>query len=173
MRSNRCLAKGFLTGMVGGLVASWAMNQFWTLQSKLKEQPGDQKGEQSENDQQQRASDNPTTKVAEAIARPLLHRGLSDSEKTTGGSIVHYAFGALSGGIYGLLSEATPAARAGFGLAYATALWLAADEGIVPALKLSPPPQESTLSEHLSGLGAHLVYGATTEAVRRTLRAAA
>jgi uncharacterized membrane protein YagU involved in acid resistance len=63
--------------------------------------------------------------------------------------------------------------RAGFGLAYAAALWLAADEIMVPALKLSKTPDEYPLSKHLEGLGAHLVYGATTEGLRRALQWAA
>ena len=130
-------------------------------------------GNDAQSGQQQSESDNPTVKVAQAIAGPLLNRELTDDEKRVAGSIVHYAFGALTGGIYGILSEATPLAHAGFGIAYATGLWLAADEGLVPALKLSKPPQDYPMSQHLSGFGAHLVYGVTTEAVRRTLRAAA
>ena len=77
------------------------------------------------------------------------------------------------GALYGLLSEVAPVTRTGFGLAYAAALWLAADEIMVPALKLSKPPDEVPLSKHLEGLGAHLVYGATTEGVRRALQWAA
>jgi len=155
------------------LVAAWAMNQFWAAQSTIEEQLHPSERKQSEQQTEQRASDNPTVKVAEAITRPILGRELAQSEKKTAGSVVHYAFGALMGGFYGLLSEMMPAARAAFGTAYGTAVWLGADEGMVPALKLSPPPQESSLSQHLGGLGAHLVYGATTEAVRRALRAAA
>lgn len=145
------------------------MNQFWVVEAKL------QKQRQSKNDEQQeqRASDNPTAKVAEAITRPLLSRELSEEEKKKAGSMVHYTFGALVGGLYGMLNEATPVTRAGFGTAYAAAVWLAMDEGMVPAFKLSGPPTEYPLSQHLSGLGAHLVYGVTTEVVRRTLRAAA
>jgi len=167
------MTRGFLTGMIAGLVASWTMNQFWAVQAKLQKQRQSAGDEAGENQQRDRESDNPTVKVAEAITRPLLGRELSKGEKKTAGAVVHYAFGALVGGIYGMLNEATPAARAGFGLAYGAAVWLGADEGMVPALKLSPPPQDSTLSQHLGGLGAHVVYGVTTEAVRRALRAAA
>ena len=170
MSSERCMAKGFLTGMVAGLAASWAMNQFWAVQSSLK-QASD--GSDAKEQEQERASDNPTVKVAEFIVRPLLGREMAQSEKKIAGAVVHYAFGALVGGLYGILTEAMPAARAGFGTAYGTVVWLGADEAMVPALKLSPPPQEASLSQHLSGLSAHLVYGAATEAVRRTLRAAA
>jgi len=169
VRKRRSMAKGFLGGMIAGLGASWTMNQFWAVKAKLQQQnqPADE-----HNQEQQREADNPTVKVAQAIARPLLGRELTTDEKPSAGSVVHYAFGALMGGLFGLICEAMPAAHAGFGTLYATALWLGANEAMVPALKLSKPPREYPLEQHLSGLGAHLVYGVTAEAARRGLRAA-
>jgi putative membrane protein len=165
------MTKGFLAGMIAGLAASWAMNQFWAVQSKLQQQ-SQRRDKDGENQQEQHAPENPTVKVAQAITRPLLQRELTKDEKSKAGMVVHYAFGALMGGLYGLICEAKPAAHAGFGTVYAAALWLAGDEVAVPALKLSKPPSEYPLSQHLSGLGAHLVYGVTAEAARRSLRAA-
>jgi putative membrane protein len=49
-------------------------------------------------------------------------------------------------------------------------VWLGADEIGVPALGLSGPPTQYPLSVHLYALASHLVYGFTTELVRRTLR---
>jgi uncharacterized membrane protein YagU involved in acid resistance len=57
-------------------------------------------------------------------------------------------------------------------MTFGAALFVAADEIVVPALGLSPQPTESSISSHLYGLAAHLVYGVTTEVVRRGLRAA-
>jgi putative membrane protein len=171
-RNERCVVRGLVTGLVGGLVASWAMNQFLSAQSKL-QQPGSERQrerEQQKQQQEQRAADNPTVKVAEAVTRPMRGRELSHDQKKQAGYVVHYAFGTLLGGLYGALSEILPATKTGFGSAYGAAVWLGADEIMVPALKLSPPPLQSSLSQHLSGLGAHLVYGVTAEAVRRTLR---
>ena len=161
-RKRRRVARGIVSGAIGGLAGSWMMNQFWALQSKMQQQDEQQKEE--------RAVDNPTVKVAEGVARPLLGRELGRNEKKTAGSVVHYSFGAVMGGLYGALCESMPATSAGFGSAYAGALWLGADEVGVPALKLSPLPQETPLPQHLSGLAAHLVYGLTTESVRRLLR---
>jgi len=159
--------------MIAGVAASWTMNQFWAVKAKLQQQ-NQPEGEHHQEQQQERESEseNPTVKVAQAITRPLLGRELTKDEKTRAGWVVHYAFGALMGGLYGLMCEATPAAHAGFGTVFATGLWLGADEAAVPALKLSKPPREYPLAQHLSGLGAHLVYGVTAEAARRGLRAA-
>jgi putative membrane protein len=173
MHRKGSMAAAFFTGMVGGLAASRIMNQFWAVGSKLQRKLQFSSADpENQNQQQQREIDNPTVKVAEVITRPLLNRELRQSEKKIAGSVVHYAFGALVGGLYGVLSEVTPLACAGFGIAYGTAAWLVADEMMVPALKLSQHPQEYSFSQHLGGLGAHLVYGATTEAMRRSLRAA-
>ena len=170
-KRSRCVGKGLITGIAAGLAASWTMNQFFIVQSRLRQKfPDDRQQQQQQT--QKRDEDNPTVKVAEAVARPILDRGLTNDEKKAGGSVVHYTFGALMGGLYGVMTEVWPASKAGFGSAYATALWAGADEVIVPVLKLSPPPQESPLSQHLSGLGAHIVFGLTTEAVRRALRTA-
>lgn len=161
-KNGRCIARGVAIGLMGGLAGSWMMNQFWAVQSKLQQEDPQEKKD--------RGVDNAPAKVAEAVSRPLLRRQLSRSEKKTGGSIVHYAFGAAMGALYGGLCEAVPAANAGFGSAYGTALWATADEIMVPALKLGPPPQEASAEKHLSGFGAHVIFGLTTEAVRQLLR---
>lgn len=82
-------------------------------------------------------------------------------------------FGSLSGAVYGLLTEYTLAARVGFGAAFGAALFLVADEIAVPALGLSRKPTDYPLSFHLYGLASHLVYGVSTEAMRKGIRLAA
>jgi putative membrane protein len=86
------------------------------------------------------------------------------------GPALHYGFGALTGAVYGALAELVPAVTWGAGAPFGTAVWLGADEVTVPALGLSGPPWESPPSVHARALGAHLVYGLTTEGVRRLAR---
>jgi uncharacterized membrane protein YagU involved in acid resistance len=71
------------------------------------------------------------------------------------------------GTLYGALAAVLPAATSGFGTAFGTALFALADETAVPVLGLSKPPTEYPLSSHAKALASHLVWGATTEAVRR------
>jgi len=171
IRKARRIGNSMLIGAVSGLAASWVMNQYWTAEAKLKE-----KFQPAENDsegQQQDQSENPTVKVADTIAQSVTGQEVPEQQKPAAGSAVHYGFGAAMGALYGLLSEVAPVARLGFGLAYASALWLAADEIMLPVLKLSKTPDEYPPSKHLEALGAHLVYGATTEGLRRALQRAA
>jgi len=171
MSKAQRIGKSMAIGAVSGLAASWAMNQYWTVESNLKKQI--KSSRQRNRDQQQDSSDSATVQTAERISREVSGHELPRDEKEKAGSAVHYAFGAAMGALYGLLSEVAPASRGGFGLGYASLLWLVADEIAVPAFGLSKRPDEYPLSKHLEGLGAHLVYGATTEGMRRMLRWAA
>jgi hypothetical protein len=74
------------------------------------------------------------------------------------------------GALYGALAERAPVSSRGFGLPFATALWVGADEVAVPALGLSKRPAEDPISTHASALAAHWVYGAIAEGVRRAVR---
>jgi uncharacterized membrane protein YagU involved in acid resistance len=68
------------------------------------------------------------------------------------------------------LAEVAPGVTAVAGLPFGTLVWAAADEGLVPALGLSKSPAEYPLSIHAYALASHLVFGLTTEVVRRGVR---
>ncbi len=136
----RNLGKGVLAGMLGGLIGTIVMSEF---QNTMKA----------------------AGKLAEMIGRRLSHE-----QKKKLGAVVHYSFGTLQGGVYGAVAELSEGHGFIAGLTFGAALFVAADEVVVPALGLSPKPMESSISSHLYGLAAHLVYGVTTEVVRRGLR---
>jgi putative membrane protein len=74
------------------------------------------------------------------------------------------------GGVYGGLGEYSSLARSGFGTTFGSVLFTGADLVAVPALSLSGAPTDSPASSYATPLAAHLVYGATTELVRRIIR---
>jgi putative membrane protein len=158
--------KGILAGAVGGLVASWVMNQFQAGVTKVKEKVG--AGESaSEGDQNE--GEDATVKTAERVSRGVFHHQLQEDEKKAAGPAVHYAMGAVSGGIYGAVAELAPVTTLGAGLPFGAAVWLAADEVAVPAFGLSKKPTEYPAAVHVQALASHLVYGLTTDLVRRGL----
>jgi uncharacterized membrane protein YagU involved in acid resistance len=106
-------------------------------------------------------------KTADRIVRNVLKRELSKEEKKKAGPIVHYAFGASMGALYSIAAKAYPKVTRGFGTAFGATLFAVADELAVPALGLSKRPKEYPLSSHASALAAHLIFGVTTEGVRR------
>jgi len=80
--------------------------------------------------------------------------------------------GVTSGAIYGAMAEVVPLATVCEGTGFGAAVWVVADEGIVPALGLSRDSSEYPASIHVYSLASHLVYGVTTELVRRAVRKA-
>jgi hypothetical protein len=95
----------------------------------------------------------------------------AQDEKKVAGPAVHYAFGSTMGALYGIAAELTPRSSAAWGLPFGAALWFGADEVAIPALGLSGESQPK-ISTHASALAAHLVYGLTTDSVRRVVRKA-
>jgi putative membrane protein len=173
MSNNKHLVRGVLAGLAGGLVASWVMNEFMAGPGQ-KLQRAVQSDE--ENERQAIQSDEPkedaTMKTADAIVNVATGgEHLSWEEKQKRGPVVHYAFGTLMGGIYGGLAEYCPPVRAAFGTTFGSALFTGADLIAVPVLHLGPAPDEQPKSALASPFAAHIVYGVTTELVRRIVRA--
>jgi len=164
--------KGLAAGLIGGLVASWTMNQFQALTTKLAEEMEKSQGGKKKQAAQKKEGDDATVKAASAISEGLFDHKLTKSEKKVAGPAVHYALGTLTGGLYGAAAELAPIISSGVGLPFGAVFWLAADEAAVPALGLSKAPTEYPLSTHAYALASHFVYGLTTDIVRRAVRRA-
>jgi uncharacterized membrane protein YagU involved in acid resistance len=172
MRNNTqtpCITRSLVAGAIGGLAASWVMNQFITAAMKVQEaakSPAEKQQQQAQQPQQQESEDS-TMKVADAVTWLVTGHHLSKQGKQKGGPIVHYAFGTLMGALYGTLASLSETATAGAGLAFGTGLFIAADEVMVPALVTGQFPTKEPASSQLTYYAAHLVYGTTTELVCR------
>jgi hypothetical protein len=179
--------KGMIAGAAGGLVGSWVMNQFQALLSRITHGVERPHGAQSlqhgsprhgvarelQERGRDRESDNAAVRTAVVVSERFFGLELAVREKREiAGAVVHYAFGVATGGVYGAIAELKPATTTGAGLPFGAAVWLIADEIIVPALGLSKPPTKYPLSTHASSIASHLVYGVTTEIVRREVRRA-
>ena len=175
------LMKGTVAGLVGGLVASWTMNQFQAVWSKAAEgfekphgaqsmQPSEGSNAVQSSDQTKEDQDDATVKAAKAISEGAFGHRLKESEKKPAGAAVHYAFGSATGGLYGAAAEMAPQITTGLGLPFGAAFWVVADEGAVPLLGLSKGPTEYPVSTHFYALASHLVYGLTAEMTRRAVR---
>ena len=160
-RSNDHLLTNVVAGMVGGLVGSWVMDRFQEALGRLSHGGGRQ-GRQPE-------AEPATYKAADAVARTLTGRRLPDEYKPAAGALIHYAFGGAVGAIYGAAAARQPDVTAWGGLPFGATLWVTADEMGVPLSGLSKSPTAYPLSNHATAFATHLVYGATTEAVRRLL----
>ncbi len=176
--------KGLAAGVVAGLAAAWTMNRFQAALSRFMEGEERSHGAQSlqqgspqhgiAGELQSRGKDSEQddapARLANAIAVAALDHELTEREKEAAGTAFHYAMGATSGALYGAVAEIIPGVKAGAGLPFGAAVWVIADEGIVPALGLSKPATEYPISIHAYAFTSHLIFGLTTEVVRRAMR---
>lgn len=168
---DKHVVRGIFAGIIGGLVASWVMNEF-IAGPGMKLQHATQTP--FENVEEKHHADDPdsTMKVADAVASVATGgRHLTLEQQKTAGPVVHYAFGATMGALYGGAAELFPGVKSGFGTTFGSALFAGADLVAVPALNLAPPATEEPMPAIGNHYAAHLVYGATTELVRRIVRA--
>jgi uncharacterized membrane protein YagU involved in acid resistance len=119
----------------------------------------------------EQSTEMPTQTVARRMAA-LAGRGpLSEEQKVRGSQIVHYGYGATWGAAYGVLRESLPALRRPAGVVgYASAVWMVADNIILPLFRLAAWPQRYPAKLHVYAWMAHLAYGAGVAAAYEALR---
>ena len=167
---------GAVVGAAAGLLGSWVMLrvQHAIGSNGHVSDPGDthphRRRDALPNDTDGTYSDEPATmQAASVISEAVVGRALTEEEKQVGGSILHYAFGALMGALYGASAELRPGTTAGFGLPFGASVWLAADEAGVAVAGFATQPGDYPASRHAAALVSHLAYGAVVEAVRRAI----
>lgn len=169
-RKKRSAWKGLAAGVVGGVVASWAMDrfQYWWLSFGGRDELQLQQVSADEGNRDEPA----TVKTASAISKRVFGHNLTVKEKELAGPLVHYAVGTTAGAVYGLAAEYEPAVTTVAGIPFGVTFWVVVDEGALPLLGLAQGPTAYPLSTHVYALASHLVFGLTTEVVRSAVRRA-
>ena len=165
------LLGGLVAGVVGGIVATWALDRYQegSLQATRRAEnaagasPILSRRQEEQIQDQQRAH----AEAAERIAKSTFGKRLSRTQRRNAAPVVHYAVGALTGGIYGLTAEILPVVRRGCGTGYANLLFLGGSEAVLPWFNLG---RQRVQTSRNGGLPAPLVYGAVLETTRRVLR---
>ena len=83
---------------------------------------------------------------------------------------LHFAVGAVAGGIYGAAAEMEPSLAAWRGAAFGVALNRITHESMLPRLGLAPSKEEQSTQARVSGWISHAAYGIATDSVRRIVR---
>ena len=157
--------EGLIVGAISGLAATVVMTQFQNVWSKITEKMNKSRTEHETKPAEEHQEDS-TAKVAGKISEKL-GRPLSREKRKKAGPWVHYAFGTSVGAVFGLASELEPDSVRAInplfaGAAYGVAVFLAAHEVAVPALKLSSNPLEEPIREQIAEFMSHLIYGIAT-----------
>ena len=152
-----------IDGAIAGAVATWAMGKTtsWLYEREAKPVRSAEEDARGGASAYQRAAE----KVADAVGAEL-----DDETARAIGPRIHWGLGVAAGAAYGLMRPRVEHADLARGLAFGTAFWLAADEGAVPALGLTPGPAAFPWQTHARGLAGHLVFGAVADAALAMLQ---
>lgn len=167
---RRNVAVNVAAGAIGGLAASAAMvgvQWVWhALSDDGKHEPRpDPQQHKSEPDDEQSA----TRKLARIAAAKIANRRLTPEQEKAAGGAIHYVFGTVAGGLYGLACAGTEKAGIAQGVPFGAAVWALGDELAAPKLGLTKPASEFPASKHAYAFTAHVLYGYVTETVRRAI----
>lgn len=180
-RPNRW--RGFLLGIAGGAVGTVAMGRYWGAATALTgsdPRAATREGGPHPLDDisligRHHGEDESSTAAIGRIAYQGIAGEAPESEETKGllSYLVHYGYGSLQGGLFGLATAGRGGETLPLGALYGGGMWLLGDEGAVSLLGLTAGPGKYPLNQHLHRLGAHLVYGlataGTTVGLRRLL----
>ena len=155
---------GLFAGLAAGLVATLAMDGF---QSLTKRTTAPLRRDETAGDEQEEPS---TVKLGRRLSKRVLHRDLDDSSAQVVSDALHYGYGTLMGGVYGLMAEFFPKTAIAAGAPYGALLFTLGDEVAVPALGLAKKPTAYPIGVHARAFGAHLVYGTALDLLRRGIR---
>ena len=153
-------------GALAGVAATWVMGKatsyLYQQESKaVREEEKETRGGQT------------AYGTAAEKAADIAGQELSDEQRKTYGSSIHWALGAGAGAAYGVLRPRVPGADRANGLLFGAAFWALIDEGANTALGLTPGPTAFPWQTHARGLAGHLVFGlAADTALRITDRVA-
>ena len=157
-----------LGGMAGGLAGSFVMERFQRALGRVSPEIGGAPGGGGQ--QYRKPQGEPSTyKAADVVAKATTGHPVPEWKKPLAGAAVHYAFGGAVGAIYGAAAAGNPDITSGAGLPFGASLWLIADELGMPVLGLAPPPSAHPAKDHATTLASHLLFGAVTECVRRSV----
>jgi putative membrane protein len=169
--------EGLILGAISGLAGTVAMTQFQNIWNKISEKtkkPGTEDKSKHGAEKKEDSTMKAAGKISEEIGHPL-----SAEERKKAGPWVHYAFGTSVGAVFGLATEMEPDSVQGInpalaGAAYGAAVFLAAHEIAVPALKLSSNPLKEPIPDQIAEFASHLIYGIGTaltyDAIKRLRR---
>jgi hypothetical protein len=177
MNTRSDVLRGAAVGAVAGVAGSTAMVAFNHLLGAAGFGDEDRgahhehrRNEAKPNDTDGTISDEPASiKLARSLGERMKGSALTERERSVAGSIVHHAFGAFAGALYGAATATAPVLSAGAGLPYGLAVWMVADEAALPMLGLARKPSDYPAKRHAAALATHLVFGLTVEAVRRAM----
>jgi hypothetical protein len=159
---SRGLGTELVKGAVAGAVATWTMG---AVTSFLYEQAdaGNRRRET-----RARRGRTPYGAAAEKVAA-LFGEKLGKEERERIGAVIHWTLGIGAGALYAGVRHGLSREDGSRGIALGATFWGLVDEGLNPALGLTPGPDRFPWQAHARGLAGHLSYGVMVDGTLRIL----
>ncbi len=146
------LLKGLLAGLAGGLVGSAAKvvaEELFPPRTKGRTIP-------------------PRILIDRAVE--ATNASVPEPAKQAATQGIHWAFGTMIGGAYGVAAELSPKVTSWRGGVFGLTVNRVAHDNLLPKMELVAPVPEQPAQERVSEWITHVVYGVTTDTVRRLVR---
>jgi hypothetical protein len=166
MRKKHGLGEDLIKGAIAGAVATWVMGKVTgTLYQRedrwARRQEDDARGGKT------------AYGVAAEKAGGAVGTGLDQEQNEKLGAAIHWALGLGAGAVYAVARRRFASVGKIAGLGFGTMFWAVVDEGVVPALGLTPGPRAFPWQAHARGLAGHLTFGTVADGTLRVLDAIA
>jgi uncharacterized membrane protein YagU involved in acid resistance len=162
--ARHSLVEDLFKGAVAGAVATWVMGKVTDVMYQRED------GRARKREDTARGGRTAYGAAAEKAAR-VAGTTLGDKQREQAGSALHWTLGIGAGAVYAVARRRFERIGRLAGVGFGTAFWAAVDEGVVPALGLTPGPLAFPWQTHARGLAGHLTFGTVTDGTLRVLDA--
>jgi uncharacterized membrane protein YagU involved in acid resistance len=166
MREKHGLGEDLIKGAIAGAVATWVMGKVTNTMYERE----DRWARRQEDDAREGTT---AYGVAAEKAGRAMGTSLNQDQNEKIGAAIHWALGVGAGAVYAVVRRRFASVGKIAGLGFGTVFWAAVDEGVVPALGLTPGPRAFPWQAHARGLAGHLTFGTVTDGTLRVLDAVA
>ena len=156
------VGEDLVKGAIAGAVATYVMGRITTLLY-------DRENRQARKQEDDARGGGTAYGAAAEKGAELVGRRLSKEEREQAGSAIHWALGMGAGAAYAVTRRRLAFLGSTVGTAFGTAFWGFVDEGLVPALGLTPGPLAFPWQAHARGFVGHLTFGTVTDGTLRVL----
>lgn len=112
----------------------------------------------------------PPPKIAVVQAEQATGSDLPPTAETAAASGMHWAFGTLAGGVYGIAAEFEPRVTGWHGAGFGLTLNKLMHKKVLPRAGMTEAPSRQPMQERISEWLSHAAYGLATETVRGIVR---
>jgi hypothetical protein len=162
VRTRDGIGRDLLKGAVAGAVATFVMGKVTGYMYEHEDR--DARREEDEV-----RGGRSSYEVAAERAAAAAGTSLDRRQRQQLGSAMHWALGIGAGAAYAVLRRRFQSLGSVAGTAFGTGFWAFMDEGLVPALGLTPGANAFPWQAHARGLVGHLTFGTVTDGTLRLL----